>query len=503
LQAQLLEAMKTILSKLLGLAADLVDVQPVLALFLGGALLAVFLTAILSARSTAEPEGRSSLLWTLYRQFMRLAWSLTLVTFLVATLSLVRTYLHKTVAGFQRTHGRVTEANFKAIQTIWGTPQEQGELRFNLYWEEEVTERIESEDITKPTVTRKKTVRHDITDNPFIASLHEVLLRQNARKKGSALYGGYETACQFTWKLKNPADQDLKSLLKFPLPSATAVYDNLTATLNGEDILPQMQIKDGALLLAREVKAHEALDLAVSFRSRGMSSWYFQVQEPREVRDFTFTLTLPDLTQAHLNFPEGCMTPTAIRPTPDNAGTILVFRLDHAISSKGMGIALPTVAQPGELTTAVLGEVERGWLLIFAMLILGLSLGGVSHAVLLSVLFGTTAACAYGLLGDCSDFLSGFWGTAGLVLVPAFVLLAWLLRRVEPRPAANALSLQFLLFGLVYPLAAGLDSDRQSLYFNISALVFLALAAWQLLRKLRGHQRDGSPTPTAVLEAAT
>ena len=494
--------MKTILCKLLGRAADLVDVQPVLALFLGGALLAVFLTAILSAKSAGEPDARSSLLWTLYRQFTRLAWAVTLVAFLLATLSLVRTYLHKTVAGFQRTHGRVTEANFRAIQTIWGTPQEQGELRFNLYWEEEVTERIESEDITKPTVTRKKTVRHDITDNPFVASLHEVLLRQNTRKKGSALYGGYETACRFTWKLRNPADQELKSLLKFPLPSATAVYDNLTATLNGEDILAQMQIKDGALLLARDVQAHEALDLAISFRSRGMSSWYFQVQEPREIRDFTFTLTLPDLKQAHLNFPEGCMTPTTTRPTPDNAGTVLVFRLDHAISGKGMGIALPTVSQPGELTTAVLGEVERGWLLIFTMLILGFTIAGVSHAVLLSVLFGATAACAYGLLGDCSDLLLGFWGTAALVLLPAFILLAWLLKRVEPRPVANALAFQFLLFGVVYPLAAGLDFDRQSLYFDISALVFLALAAWQLLQRLRPHLRDSSPVPKPALEVA-
>lgn len=86
--------MKTILSKLLGRAADLVDIQPVLALFLGGALLAVFLTAILSAKSADEPDERSSLLWVLYRQFTRLVWSLTLVAFLLATLSLVRAYLH-------------------------------------------------------------------------------------------------------------------------------------------------------------------------------------------------------------------------------------------------------------------------------------------------------------------------------------------------------------------------------------------------------------------------
>ena len=476
--------MKAILSKLLGRAADLVDVQPVLALFLAGALLAVFLTAIFSAKRVAAPDPHSSLVWTLYGQFTRLVWALTLVAFLLGSVSLLRIYLHQALANFQRTHGRVTQANFNSIQTIWGTPQEQRELNFDLYWEEEITERIESEDVTKPAVLRKKTVRHDSTANPFVAARHEVVLRQNARKKGSALYGGYETACRFTWRLINPADRGLSSLLKFPLPAVSGIYDDLTATLNGKDVLPQIQLKDGALLLAREVKAHEAFDFAITFKSRGMSYWYLQVQEPREIRDFTFTLTLPDLAKAHLNFPEGCMTPTGIKPTADSRGTILTFRLDHAISSKGMGIAMPTVSQPGETTNAVLAEVERGWLLVFAMLVLGLTLAGANQAILLSILFGATAACAYGLLGDFSDVLLGFWGTAGLVLVPAFLLLAWLLSRVAPRSSAKPLALQFLLFGVLYPCVAGLDSDRQSLYFNIAAMVFLALAAWELVPRL-------------------
>src|SRR4029077_12241284 len=124
-------------------------------------------------------------------------------------------------ARFQHDHGRVTEANYNAIQTIWGTPQVQPELRFELYYEEEVTERIESEDVTKPAVLRKKIVRHEITSNPFLAARHEVTLRQNAPKKRSALYGGYDTDCRFAWKLKNPTERSLNSLLNFPLPAAT------------------------------------------------------------------------------------------------------------------------------------------------------------------------------------------------------------------------------------------------------------------------------------------
>jgi len=94
--------------------------------------------------------------------------------------------------------------------------------------------------------------------------------------------------------------------------------------------------------------------------------------------------------------------------------------------------------------------------------------------------FGAAGACAYGLLGDFSDLLFGFWGTAVLILLPGFVVLAWLLTKLAPPVSANLLALQLLLFGILYPCVAGLDVDRQSLYFNVAALLFLALAAWQM-----------------------
>ena len=68
------------------------------------------------------------------------------------------------------------------------------------------------------------------------------------------------------------------------------MYDDLSATLNGKDVLPLMQLKDAALILPRELKPGETLDLKIGFKSRGMSSWYLQVKEPREIRDFTLLL---------------------------------------------------------------------------------------------------------------------------------------------------------------------------------------------------------------------
>jgi len=48
--------------------------------------------------------------------------------------------------------------------------------------------------------------------------------------------------------------------------------------------------------------------------------------------------------------------------------------------------------------------------------------------------------------------------------------------------------LELVAFGLWYPCLAGLDDKRQLLYLNVSAVLFLAVAAWQLTRRLRTTQ---------------
>ena len=373
--------MKTVILKLLNRAEDLAQTQPIMAFFLAAALLALFLSAYFEGVTrTPSATVPSTLISHVYRQAKALIWALMLVTFTARAISLLSGYFRQTLAAFQQTHGRITQANYQAVQTIWGAAQVQSDLRMDIYYDEEVTERIESEDLTKPAMLRKKTVRYFAPGNPFVPGRHSVTLRQNPRRKGSAIYGGYETSCQFSWSVKNPAARDLKCNLKFPFPAQRAMYDELSATLNGADVLPAMEIREGALVLARDLKANESLEFQIGFKSRGMSTWYFQVPEPREIRDFTLTLTLADLPKGKLNYPEGCMSPTAVQMTNNGAGSALTYRLDHAISNKGMGITLPKIAQPGAATNAVLKEMEGGWLLTFSVLLLTLTLLDIGRA---------------------------------------------------------------------------------------------------------------------------
>src|SRR5436190_1874367 len=125
------------------------------------------------------------------------------------------------------------------------------------------------------------------------------------------------------------------------------------------------------------------------------------------------------------------------------------------------------------------GEAERGWMMIVAMLLLTLTLTETRHGVLLTALFASAVALGFGVLGDFSDLLFGFWGTAVVIFLPLLLLLAWFARRIISGTSGNILAALLLVFGLVYPAAAGLDADRQSLYLNICGFLFLAFTAWQ------------------------
>ncbi len=450
--------------------------QPLFTLLLGAALAAVFLHVVL------KTESPTTLGWAVWKWLGRFLWGTTLVVLLLGAALGLSNYLGRTAACFRHDHGRVTEANLGAVRTIWGPEQTQGDLSVALRWEEEQLERLESEDPTRPTVTRKRKVVHTVDENPFVSERHAVTLRQNPRRKGPAVYPGYTTECRFAWRLRNPAPREVTATLRFPLPAASAIYDDLAVALNGVSVRDRLRIRSHALELEQPLKPGEEIACEISFKSRGLSHWYFQVRDPREIRDFELKLTLPDLPRKSLNYPEGCMTPTETAET--STGVQLTYRLDRALSSKGMGIELPKLTQPGELAGAVLDEARKGWVLLFAALLLGGTLAGYKHTALLTVLVATAVALAYALLGDFSDTWLGFWGTGLVVVVPMFVLLVAALWRVLPGAEGRGVAVELIAFGLFYPMLAGLDDKRQLLYLNLSAALLLLVVAWQVARRL-------------------
>jgi hypothetical protein len=485
-----------LLQQLISLAQDFLNREPTLALVLGGSFVAAFFTAVLR---THRPERPRNPLQAVGLRLLQTGWALILVGFLMCAVVVMKRCLNEALSDFRQTHGRVSEANYEAVQTIWGPEQSQQELAVQVGYDEEVTERVEFDDPTKPALIKKHTEHRTVAGNAFESARHDVTLRQNPRQKGSAIYPGYETEAAFTYKLRYPGDRDATASIRFPMPSASMVANDLVVNLNGASALSQMEIKNGALVLELDVQKGWTADLEIKFKSRGVSYWYFQISEPRVIRDFTLTLHLPDLPKDKLNYPEGCMTPTKITPTADKRGCDLVYRLGDAVSTKGMGIALSRPEQPGKIMDAVLAETPTAWTLLFAATIFGLSLAGIRMAVLFDILVGAAAVFAYGLLGNFHDIVFGFWGSAVVVLVPLFALLAWMLTRAVAGSAGKLLAIELVLFGILYPSLAGLDAPRQTLYLNLCAGILLVITTWQIVRWTGGSIASAATVENPVV----
>jgi hypothetical protein len=59
-----------------------------------------------------------------------------------------------------------------------------------------------------------------------------------------------------------------------------------------------------------------------------------------------------------------------------------------------------------------------------------------------------------------------------------------------------------MLFGIVYPCAAGLDAGRQTLYLTLCALVFLAFTAWRLVTLIQQNRAGQNSQPLEASQTA-
>ncbi len=456
-------------------ANELLNREPFLALALGAAMVAVFVTALARRHSNCKDQAHSigHIAW---HGLMRLLWASFLVLVLVGALRGMQVGLQQVEDSFRHRYGRVTEVNLAAVRTIWGEEQAQGELTVALGYDVEDTQRLESEDPTRPAVIRTVKRRETIDTNPFVSAQHSVIIERSDRTKGSAIYPGYTTDCRFTYELRNPDSHDAEATLRFPLPSRSSPIDGLVVKLNGSDALDRVRLANNAITLDFPVKGGEAFTFAVAYRSRGMYSWYFQVREQRELRNFNLTLTLPDLPVEQWNNPEGCMTPTTLSATADGKGSLALYTLDHAIVGKGMGIGLPRPVQPGAAEARVLREAQKGWGWMFAAAVLALTLGGARMAPVVAVISAAAVAIGYSLLGSLYETPLGFWVAAAVVLIPIFAALAWATRQALPPGEGRGLGTLMFIFAGIAPFAAALDDNRKLLYWSICAVLFLALA---------------------------
>jgi inner membrane protein involved in colicin E2 resistance len=232
------------------------------------------------------------------------------------------------------------------VASTWGAPQEQ----------------------TAPTATTRRIVRRQVTtdDNgkdvirvveeletlalPLEQTRARADIALEHRRKGLMWYSTYGVTFAGIYAFRNTTHSDSVTLA-LKLPTAQAVYDDLTFTVDG---VPVPTTSDHGVVSATvPVAPGGTATLAVGYRSQGLGQWRYDFGSNDErsvarVRDFRLTMTT---NFRDIDFAGNSLSPSQKRETRD--GLELTWRYGNLVSGYEIAVLMPDKLQPGPLAAKI------------------------------------------------------------------------------------------------------------------------------------------------------
>jgi len=248
----------------------------------------------------------------------------------------------------QRT-GQSDERLAQEVARLWGGRHDQPAPRAWVERPKQVRESVQDKDAAGKVGTR--TVTKTVTEQaalPLDSSRIAVGLQLDQRRKGLLWYDTYAVAFGGRYHLHNPDDVARPIVVELPFPSAQAIYDGFTFTVNGQEAPPVSDLGRGASLRTVLPPRGEAV-IAVAYRSRGLGEWTYSFGPGvGQVRDFELDMTT-DFTA--IDFPAGTLSPST--RTAQGRGWRLFWRFESLVTGQKIGMDPPDRLNPGPLAARI------------------------------------------------------------------------------------------------------------------------------------------------------
>ncbi len=463
---------------------DWMNVQPVIVLFMSIAALILFSTTY------SKPGDPIKTFWAWLKRFVE---SLIVALVFLGLLWAFRTILNNNMATFYSTHGSLSNISRDSAQSIWGRPHYQSELTVAHYINKIVKEEIPQEDPTKPPLYKDKEVREQVPENSILSFKGKVNMTLSDREKGYAYYSGFIIDANFEYKVINDSELETEAEFIFPLSPNQTMHENFNILMDNQDLSQQVQFSGDEVHWMTKMKPHQQSTIQISYTSRGMDTFTYQISERREIKEFELVMTIDRLPVTLLNYPDGALTPSDIKPTEDGAGSVLTWRLDKAITSAGMGVALITPEQPGAKVLQVLVNSAYAITLLLAVLCLTLLIRGEKVNFLDLALLSGAYSVYYMIMASISDYFFGFWGSLILGTVITGLLTYLLFRHLSSKLLRNTIYVLVGFFTIIYPLSGLLSQIAERNTFDglvqIGLIIYLFfLSLYTRMEKAREKQ---------------
>ena len=226
------------------------------------------------------------------------------------------------------------------VASLWGTAQNQPPPTASYK-----TTTTKQQAAIENGVAVVKTISEDqITDLPLESSKIDVDLDLEHRQKGLLWYATYKVRFAGVYGFRNTSDKEQTVDFKLQFPTAQAIYDNLTFTVDGNNV-PLTNQKNAAAT-AFKVSAGKTAQLAVSYSSQGLNEWRYSFGSADVAQVNNFYLRMRTNFK-DIDFPDNTLSPSEKTETPN--GWDLNWSYRSLLSGYQIAMVMPEKLQPGPL----------------------------------------------------------------------------------------------------------------------------------------------------------
>jgi len=226
------------------------------------------------------------------------------------------------------------------VESTWGTEHNQAPptAAFSVFTQTP-TDVIENGAWVKRTVTNE-----NVVNLPIESSKIDVNLNLGHRQKGLLWYSTYKVDFLGNYTFRNTSTQEQSVRFDLKFPTARAIYDNLTFTVDGTPVT--LTTNNNAATGTSKIGAGKVAQLVVGYSSQGLNEWRYGLGggDVSQVRDFSLHMKT---NFKDIDFPDNTLSPSEKSETAD--GWDLTWSFRNLLSGYQIAMAMPENLQPGPL----------------------------------------------------------------------------------------------------------------------------------------------------------
>jgi inner membrane protein involved in colicin E2 resistance len=332
-------------------------------------------------------------------------------------------------------------SNGERVSQLWGTAQNQTAPTF--FYE---TKR----QVKQNSIKDGKTVTEVVTETekhfvPIDDSNVKAKLNLEHRQKGLLWYSTYKVNFGGEYSIANPAAENQRITMEFPLPAQQAIYDNFRLSVGGhvvDNIRPSGNSFSESFLL----DPNKPIKVSVSYDSQGLSTWRYNFgSNVNQVKNFSMNVVT---NFADIDFPEGTMSPT--EKTKIDNGWLLTWHYKNLLTGYDLGLKMPDKLNPGPWVSKVTFFAPVSLFLFFFILFVFTTIKGIRVHPMNYFFIGAAFFSFHLLLAYLVDHISVDLAFAISSVVSIFLVVSYMRLVVSSKFAFVEVGLSQLIYLILF-----------------------------------------------------